>query len=395
MVVPGRAGVPAGRTAAVVLNVTATQTTSNGWLTVYPSTNQPRPLASNLNFVAGETVANLVIVPLGYLDGVMIYNRSGHTHVVVDVVGWFDLPGDRLELDGLSMLGSEIAIDPTSTYAYISRPAANQVEVLRLADGAFEDPIPVGSSPTGLDLSPDGSLLYVANTGSQFVSVVDVEARAELYRFPVPSVSADRPFSIAVLANGTALVTTTFNGTGYGGRLYKIDLATRAATLRTDFSYEGRHSEATVLRASGNRKSAVVAEGNSSAGLIARYDTTSDAFVQLETDDYVDSIATNYDGTVTLANGGGRFYDEDMKLRGAVAECGSYGSAVNRAGTMGYGLRYDYDYKVAKVALCDPVTLKATHISVGAAYDVGRLALSPDGTTLVGITDSGVLLFKP
>ena len=139
----------------------------------------------------------------------------------------------------------------------------------------------------------------------------------------------------------------------------------------------------------------MVAEGNSSAGLIARYDIATDAFVQLQTNDYVDSIATNYDGTVTLANGGGRFYDVDMSPRGQVAECGSYGSAVNRAGTMGYGLRYDYDYKVAKVALCDPASLKATHISIGSAYAVGRLALSPDGTTLVGITDSGVLLFKP
>ena len=395
MHVPERTGVPAGRTAAVVLNVTATQPTSDGYLTVYPSTNKPRPLASSLNFVAGETVPNLVIVPLGFLEDVMVYNRSGHTHVVVDVVGWFDLPGDRLDVDGLSTFGSEIAIDPTSTYAFISSPGTNQVEVLRLADGAFEEPILVGSLPTGLDLSSDGRLLYVANTGSVFVSVVDVAARRELRRFPVPSVNADTPFSIAVLANGKALVTTTFDGSGMGGRIYVVDLATGTATHRTDFSYLGLHSEATVLRASGDRRSAVIAEGNSSSGLVARYDTATDTFTEVETDTYVDSIATNHDGTVTLANGGGMFFDEDMNELGSITYCGGNGAAVNAAGTMGYGFRYDYEHKVGVVAVCDPATFETTGIySVGSAHDVGRLALSPDGSTLVGITDSGVLLFR-
>ncbi len=386
---------PKGRTAAVVLNVTVTQPTTAGHLTLYPY-GQERPLASNVNFTPGETVPNLVIVPLGHEEYVQIYNRYGYVHVVIDVVGWFDLPGDRIEMSGLSTFGSEVAIDSTSTYAYISRPGANRVEVMRLADGAFEDPILVGSSPTGLDLTPDGKLLYVANTGSVFVSVVDVATRTGLRRFPVPSGSvSDRPYSIAVLANGKALITTTFNGSGMGGRLHQVDLATDTVTPRTDFSGTGALTEASVIRASGDRMSAVVVEGDSSNGSVLRYDATTDTIADVESGEYIDSVAVNHDGSVSLVNGGGLVYDEDLNLLGSMTGCGEWGTAINAAGTMGYGLDYDMDDDLAIVAFCDPVRFRVTKkYSVGAAFDVGRLLLSPDGTTLVGITDSGVLRFR-
>jgi hypothetical protein len=48
-----------------------------------------RPLASDLNFVAGQTIANLVIVKLGSNGKVDIYNAAGNTDVIVDVVGWY------------------------------------------------------------------------------------------------------------------------------------------------------------------------------------------------------------------------------------------------------------------------------------------------------------------
>ena len=47
--VTGRGAVP-GDATAVVLNVTVTQPLGSGFVTVYPC-GDPRPLASNLNFV--------------------------------------------------------------------------------------------------------------------------------------------------------------------------------------------------------------------------------------------------------------------------------------------------------------------------------------------------------
>ena len=45
--------------------------------------------ASDLNYVAGLTVANLVIVKLGAAGAIDLFNAGGSTEVVVDVVGWY------------------------------------------------------------------------------------------------------------------------------------------------------------------------------------------------------------------------------------------------------------------------------------------------------------------
>ena len=87
IVVVGRGGVPADAT-AVVMNVTATEATAPGYLTVWPDGDN-RPTASNLNMVAGDTVPNLVVVPLGPDGTVDVFNLAGSTHVLFDVVGWF------------------------------------------------------------------------------------------------------------------------------------------------------------------------------------------------------------------------------------------------------------------------------------------------------------------
>lgn len=86
--VAGRAGVPASGATAAVLNVVATGATATSFLTVHP-TGQPRPLASNLNFDAGETVSNRTMVKLGAGGNVTIYNLAGSAHVVVDIAGWY------------------------------------------------------------------------------------------------------------------------------------------------------------------------------------------------------------------------------------------------------------------------------------------------------------------
>jgi hypothetical protein len=58
--ITGRAGIPADAV-GVVANVTATNTTVPGFLTVFPDV-LPQPLTSSLNFVGGEPgVPNLVM----------------------------------------------------------------------------------------------------------------------------------------------------------------------------------------------------------------------------------------------------------------------------------------------------------------------------------------------
>ena len=86
--VGGRASVPVDASAAV-LNVTVTEAAGAGFATVYPC-GASIPTASNINFVAGSTVANLVVSKLGSGGTVCVFTNQG-THLVVDVAGYFPL----------------------------------------------------------------------------------------------------------------------------------------------------------------------------------------------------------------------------------------------------------------------------------------------------------------
>ncbi|MBU3701039.1 MAG: hypothetical protein FGM58_03205 [Acidimicrobiia bacterium] len=70
------------------MNAPAVAPTATGFLTVYPS-GVGRPVASSLNFVPGQVVPNLVVSGLGADGRLAIYNFTGSTEVVVDIVGWY------------------------------------------------------------------------------------------------------------------------------------------------------------------------------------------------------------------------------------------------------------------------------------------------------------------
>ena len=85
--VTGAGGVPAGAT-AVVANVTVTQPTAPGFLTLWPA-GESRPNASSINFAPGQTVANLAVIKVGAGGKLSVFSPSGTVHVIVDVVGAF------------------------------------------------------------------------------------------------------------------------------------------------------------------------------------------------------------------------------------------------------------------------------------------------------------------
>ena len=80
-----RLGVPQAIRAAV-LNITVTQSTGAGFVTVYPC-GTPRPLASTLNYGRGSTVANLAIATTSPDGKVCIYTQRA-VHLIVDLSGY-------------------------------------------------------------------------------------------------------------------------------------------------------------------------------------------------------------------------------------------------------------------------------------------------------------------
>jgi hypothetical protein len=86
--VTGRGGIPDGGVAAVLATVTVVAPQQAGYITVWPS-GSTRPDTSNLNFQAGQTIANTVLIQLGTGGRIQLFNGSyGTVQVIVDVTGY-------------------------------------------------------------------------------------------------------------------------------------------------------------------------------------------------------------------------------------------------------------------------------------------------------------------
>jgi hypothetical protein len=79
--IAGRGNIPANAT-AVAANLAIVNPSSSGWATAYPC-GQTRPNASNINFVAGQTIANLAITRLGANGALCVYT-SAAADIIVD-----------------------------------------------------------------------------------------------------------------------------------------------------------------------------------------------------------------------------------------------------------------------------------------------------------------------
>jgi hypothetical protein len=86
--VAGGNGIPPTGVEAITMNVTATGSQGDGYMTVWPC-DQPQPNASNLNFRRGVDVPNLVTVKLS-ATGTVCFFSTATTHVIADAASWFD-----------------------------------------------------------------------------------------------------------------------------------------------------------------------------------------------------------------------------------------------------------------------------------------------------------------
>lgn len=84
--VVGRGGLPGTGVRALALNVTATQSAANGFVTVWPC-NATQPTPTSISTQTGVNVANLIVV--GRQGGKLCIRSTVGTQFVVDVVGYF------------------------------------------------------------------------------------------------------------------------------------------------------------------------------------------------------------------------------------------------------------------------------------------------------------------
>jgi Beta-lactamase enzyme family len=187
----GRGGVPATDASAVVVNVTVTKASGDGFWTVWPS-RTTRPNTSTLNLNAGETIANTAIVPLGADGAISVYSQSGG-HLLVDVVGWITGPGAPAATAG----------------RYVTFPAARRVADTRMGfgdvDRLTDDSTVTINADVPADATAVAAVLTIVNPGDDgFLTAFPVGA-------PRPNSSSANPsMEIGTWAN--AMMTGVTNG---------------------------------------------------------------------------------------------------------------------------------------------------------------------------------------
>jgi hypothetical protein len=88
-VIAGQCGIPSSAQ-SVAVNITVTQPSSAGFLTVYPA-GSAVPLASTINYRAGQTRPNNAVVSLGHSGNIAVAcgQPSGTVQLILDVSGYF------------------------------------------------------------------------------------------------------------------------------------------------------------------------------------------------------------------------------------------------------------------------------------------------------------------
>ena len=196
--IAGRAGVPVDASAAVV-NLTATGASSESYLSAWPA-GAARPAASNVNPVAGRTVANLAVVPIGAGGAISLYNHAGTVDAIVDVLGWLDATG------GVTLAPSTRLLD--------TRPTATPLGPDAIAEIGVAVPAVAGATaPVGATVPTPSRGVSTGDVGV-IVNITAAEASAATYLTVWPSGGARPATSTLNPSPGPAQANTVLLGIG-------------------------------------------------------------------------------------------------------------------------------------------------------------------------------------
>jgi hypothetical protein len=141
--IAGNAKIP-GNITALAANFTITQSSDDGFLTVYDCSGGP-PTASTVNFNASEVTANAGVFPLGSSGEMCLYSNTS-VNLAIDVYGYF-LTTSELSYQGMTPTP---LIDTTSGLSAPGRLAARRTLIANLWASGI---IPVGSAAVAVNIT--------------------------------------------------------------------------------------------------------------------------------------------------------------------------------------------------------------------------------------------------
>lgn len=120
---------------------------------------------------------------------------------------------------GLALCACLLTLRATPV-AYISNTSSDDVWVVDMSCQTVRTVIPVGNDPRGIDASPDGSRVYVANRFDNTVSVIDTASNTVVQTIDLgtsTNVTATEPYDLVLSPNGARLYVAMKNGGAENG----------------------------------------------------------------------------------------------------------------------------------------------------------------------------------
>jgi len=231
-----------------------------------------------------------------------------------------DQRGSIVPIEGL---GTDMLLDEARQRLYVANFLRDRVDVFSLAERRFLAPIAVGSQPMSM-AQVNATTLVVANSGAEFISVVDLEAMKEVDRImmaPVPlNATPQFPRSIAVSSSAILFTTMAIGQPGQApgnGNVWQLSLATRNAYPRRNLgenlanSINGRN----LLIAPANGSAIVLADAS---GTLRYYDPGADTFAMTRA-----GAISGYRGTAAAAADGSYYVIDNTVFNSVLTQRGS------------------------------------------------------------------------
>jgi plastocyanin len=337
-------------------------------------------------------------VPVGYYTG-FTTGKTG-TYDYIDDVGWSGTGTLVIKPAGpppptfISAPGRmDMVYDPGRDVLYIT--SGSTVLQYQLGSSSFLTPYQLSGSLMGIDISPDGNTLMVADSSASptnvWVYTIDLTT-GQTNRVTFPMLSYERgTFAVAFGGDGAALVTSRYSGSG-SVPLRRYDPASRQTSVigpgwvRTDC----------MVSSSGDLSTILIAQTDASTGPFNRYDVASKAIIRNGGDNWYNfECAASRDASLfALPTYGGTFvYDGNFNFVTNIG--GPIGAAFHPAADAVFfpinNTTYVQAFSTATWQMLAQYDFANTFMWPGNhAFDNGRIRISPDGQIIFVTVSGGV-----
>ena len=141
-------------------------------------------------------------------DGaILVGNASGSSLELVATSNLAELGTVTLAGEATAVLAS--VQNQLRYFAYVASSGSNNIQVIDLSGDNIRQGVTVGTAPDAITVSPDGSMVYVANSGSSSVTAIQTSTLGNsggATTTTIPLTSGSDPVSLAITPDGKRLL---------------------------------------------------------------------------------------------------------------------------------------------------------------------------------------------